>query len=96
MLNETSIPVRESVAALCELLGLDPLYVACEGRLAAIVRADDVDALLEAMHSHPLGEEAVVVGDVIADHPKTVVMRTCVGGTRIVDMLSGEQLPRIC
>lgn len=96
MLDETSIPVREPVAALCELLGLDPLYVACEGRLAAIVRADDVDALLEAMHSHPLGEEAVVVGDVIADHPKTVVMRTCVGGTRIVDMLSGEQLPRIC
>jgi len=96
MLHETSIPVREPVAALCELLGLDPLYVACEGRLAAIARADDVDALLVAMRSNSLGEESVVVGDVVADHPSTVVMRTCVGGTRIVDVLSGEQLPRIC
>lgn len=96
MLDETSIPVREPVAALCELLGLDPLYVACEGRLVAIIPADDADAVLETMRSHSLGQEAVVVGDVVRDHVNTVVMRTCVGGTRIVDELSGEQLPRIC
>ena len=96
VLDETAIPIREPVAGLCELLGLDPLYVACEGRLVAIVPAEDADTLLEAMRSHPLGEEAVVVGDVVAEHPSTVVMRTCVGGTRIVDVLSGEQLPRIC
>jgi len=96
VLNETAIPVREPVAALCELLGLDPLYVACEGRLAAIVKAGDADAVLETMHSHPLGAAAVVIGEVVADHPANVVMRTCVGGTRIVDVLSGEQLPRIC
>lgn len=95
-LDESSIPIREPVAGLCELLGLDPLYVACEGRLVAIVRADDADAVLAAMHSHPLGGEAALVGEVVADHPNTVVMRTCVGGTRIVDVLSGEQLPRIC
>ncbi len=95
-LNETAIPVREPVAALCELLGLDPLYVACEGRLAAIVKQDDVQELLKAMHAQPLGKESAVIGDVVADHPNTVVMKTCVGGTRIVDVLSGEQLPRIC
>ena len=95
-LDETAIPIREPVAGLCELLGLDPLYVACEGRLVAIVRADDADALVSAMQANPLGEQAAVVGDVVADHKNTVVMRTCVGGTRIVDVLSGEQLPRIC
>lgn len=96
VLDETAIPVRAPVAGLCELLGLDPLYVACEGRLVAIVRAENADSVLDAMHSHPLGKEAIVVGEVVADHPKTVVMRTCVGGTRIVDVLSNEQLPRIC
>lgn len=95
-LYETVIPVREPVAGLCELLGLDPLYVACEGRLVAIVPAADSKAVLEAMRSDPLGEGAVEIGEVVADHPATVVMRTCVGGTRIVDVLSGEQLPRIC
>lgn len=95
-LDEAAIPVREPVAGLCELLGIDPLYVACEGRLVAIVRCEDTEATLRAMHSHPLGKEAVVVGAVVSDHPRTVVMKTCVGGTRIVDILSGEQLPRIC
>jgi hydrogenase expression/formation protein HypE len=96
VVDENSIPIREPVAGLCELLGLDPLYVACEGRLVAVAQSDEVGNLLEAMHSHPLGAEAVVIGNVVVDHPNTVVMKTCVGGTRIVDVLSGEQLPRIC
>ena len=95
-LEETSIPVRDAVSGLCELLGLDPLYVACEGRLVAIVAASEADALVTAMRAHPLGSEATVIGSVVAEHPNTVVMRTCVGGTRIVDVLTGEQLPRIC
>ncbi|NIP86871.1 MAG: hydrogenase expression/formation protein HypE [Planctomycetales bacterium] len=96
VLDERAIPVRPAVAGLCELLGLDPFYVPCEGRLVAIVRASDTDAVLEAMRAHPRGEQAIAIGQVVADHPSTVVMKTCVGGTRIVDVLSGEQLPRIC
>ena len=96
VLEESAIPVREPVSGLCELLGLDPLYVACEGRLVAIVSADDADAVLAAMRSHPLASGAAEVGQVVDDHPNSVVMKTCVGGTRLVDVLSGEQLPRIC
>lgn len=96
ILHESAIPIRPAVAGLSELLGIDPLYVACEGRLVAIVGADEVDQVLSAMHTHPRGEQAVVIGEVVAEHPRRVSMNTCVGGTRIVDVLSGDQLPRIC
>jgi hydrogenase expression/formation protein HypE len=74
----------------------DPLYVATEGKLLAIVPPDDADKVLAALHSHPLGKGAAIIGEVRADHPGFVMMNTRVGGTRVVDMLSGEQLPRIC
>lgn len=96
VLHESAIPMRPAVAGLGELLGIDPLYVACEGRLVAIVGPEEVDQVLRAMHAHRLGEQAVVIGDVVAQHPGIVSMNTCVGGTRIVDVLSGDQLPRIC
>jgi hydrogenase expression/formation protein HypE len=96
VIDETAIPVRPAVRGLCELLGLDPLYVACEGRLVAIVAAADAAQVLAAMTAHPQGVDAKLIGHVVAEHATTVVMRTCVGGTRIVDLLSGEQLPRIC
>jgi hydrogenase expression/formation protein HypE len=95
-LNESAIPVRPEVHAACELLGLDPLYVANEGKLVAAVAAEDADRLLECMRRHPHGRNAAIVGRVVNDHPKMVVMRTLVGGARVVSMLSGEQLPRIC
>jgi hydrogenase expression/formation protein HypE len=96
LLNEARIPIDEEVKGACEILGLDPLYVANEGKLLAIVAAQDVDLVLSAMKSHPLGQHAAVIGEVTNDHPGFVMMKTRVGGTRVVDMLSGEQLPRIC
>jgi hydrogenase expression/formation protein HypE len=96
LLDEASIPIREEVKGACEILGLDPLYVANEGKLLAIVAAEDVDTALEALHARPLGKDAAVIGAVIDEHPGMVMMKTRVGGTRVVDMLSGEQLPRIC
>jgi hydrogenase expression/formation protein HypE len=96
LLNEGAIPISEEVKGACEILGLDPLYVANEGKLLAIVSAPDADRVLAAMQSHPLGREAAIIGDVTSDHPSFVMMKTRVGGIRVVDMLSGEQLPRIC
>lgn len=96
LLDEASIPISEEVKGACEILGLDPLYVANEGKLLAIVAAQDVDLLLSTMKSHPLGQQAAVIGEVTSDHPGLVMMKTRIGGTRVVDMLSGEQLPRIC
>jgi hydrogenase expression/formation protein HypE len=95
-LDETQIPISEEVKGACEILGLDPLYVANEGKLLAIVSADEVDPVLTAMRAHPLGEKAAVIGSIVDDHPGFVFMKTRIGGTRVVDMLSGEQLPRIC
>jgi hydrogenase expression/formation protein HypE len=95
-LEETSIPVREEVRGACEMLGLDPLYVANEGKLVAIVASSDAQAALRALQSHPLGQNAAMIGRVTADHPRMVVLRTSLGTTRIVDMLAGDQLPRIC
>ena len=95
-LKENQLPVRDAVAGVCELLGFDPLYVANEGKLLAFVAAEDVEAVLAAIRSDPYGREAVVIGEVTADHPCQVVMETRIGGRRIVDMLTGEQLPRIC
>jgi hydrogenase expression/formation protein HypE len=96
LLNESTIPISEEVKGACEILGLDPLYVANEGKLLAIVANDDVDVALRALRSLSLGETAAVIGEVVDEHPGFVMMKTRVGGTRVVDMLSGEQLPRIC
>ena len=95
-LDEASIPLRPEVHAACEMLGLDPLYVACEGRLIAIVPADDAARLLDAMRTHPLGRDAAIIGSVVQDHVGMVTLRSMVGGERLVAMLAGEQLPRIC
>jgi hydrogenase expression/formation protein HypE len=95
-LDEAAIPIRPDVRGACEMLGLDPLYVANEGKLLAVVPADDVDAVLAAMRAHALGRDAAVIGHVVAEHPGMVTMRSVVGGERVVTMLSGEQLPRIC
>lgn len=96
MLQEPAIPVQAMVAAACEFLGLDPLYVANEGKLLAIVAPEHAEALLAAMRAHPLGEKAAIIGSVHADDHHFVQMTTGFGGRRIVDWLSGEQLPRIC
>jgi hydrogenase expression/formation protein HypE len=93
---EDAIPVRPQVAAACELLGLDPLFVANEGKLVAVVAAEAAAALVEAMRTHPLGVDATVIGTVVEDDQRFVQMTTGFGGGRIVDWLSGEQLPRIC
>jgi hydrogenase expression/formation protein HypE len=95
-LREATIPVHESVRALCEFLGLDPLYVANEGKLLAICPAECADTLLAVMQGHSLGREAAIIGEVIADPHCFVEMATVFGGRRLVDWLSGEQLPRIC
>ena len=96
VLEETRIPIWDEVKGACEILGLDPLYVANEGKCLAIVAPEVAEAALEAMRSHPLGGEAAIIGQVVEDHPGTVILRSRVGGKRVVDMLSGEQLPRIC
>jgi hydrogenase expression/formation protein HypE len=95
-LNETSIPIHEEVRGACEILGLDPLYVANEGKCLLIVAREAGAKVLAVLKAHPLGQEAALIGEVVADHPGRVVLRSRIGGQRIVDMLSGEQLPRIC
>jgi hydrogenase expression/formation protein HypE len=95
-LREETIPIPGPVRAACEMLGLDPLHVANEGKLVAIVPAGSAAAVLAAMRAVPEGSEAVEIGRVVADHPSMVTVRTIVGSQRIVDMLVGEQLPRIC
>ncbi|MGI8820621.1 MAG: hydrogenase expression/formation protein HypE [Chthoniobacterales bacterium] len=95
-LEEASMPINEAVQGACEILGLDPLYVANEGKLLAIVAPSDAAAVLAAMRQHSLGREAAIIGEVVSDHPGFVTMTTRVGGQRVVDMMSGEQLPRIC
>jgi hydrogenase expression/formation protein HypE len=95
-LEETSIPIQEEVRGACEILGLDPLYVANEGKCLVIVAREAAEAVLAAMRDHPLGQEAAVIGGAVEDHPGKVFLRSRIGGMRVVDMLSGEQLPRIC
>ncbi|MDR3523395.1 MAG: hydrogenase expression/formation protein HypE [Acetobacteraceae bacterium] len=96
IIHENRIPVKPDVAAACELLGLDPLHVANEGKLIAIVAPAAAGDLIAAMHAHPLGRHATVIGEVIADAQCFVQMTTSFGGGRIVDWIAGEQLPRIC
>jgi hydrogenase expression/formation protein HypE len=96
VLDESALPVRPAVAAACELLGIDPLYVANEGKLIAIVAAEAADEALAALRSHSLGRDAVIVGEVREEPEGLVVLETTLGGSRIVDMLVGDPLPRIC
>ncbi len=96
VLEEKAIPVREEVRGACEILGLDPLYVANEGKCLALVDREKGEAVLEAMRSDPRGREAAIIGEVAEEPRGKVVLRSRVGGSRIVEMLSGEQLPRIC
>jgi hydrogenase expression/formation protein HypE len=93
---EERVPVGESAAALCELLGFDPLYVANEGKLLAFVDSAHAEAVLAAMREDPYGKQAVIIGEVVSAHSRRVIMETAIGGERIIDMLTGEQLPRIC
>jgi len=95
-LVESAIPIRREVRSACEVLGLDPLYVASEGKLVAVVAPEDAEAVLAVMRKHPLGERAALIGEVVAAHPGMVTQRSRIGGERIVSMLAGEQLPRIC
>jgi hydrogenase expression/formation protein HypE len=95
-LDDRSVPVRESVKGACEILGLDPLYVANEGKLVAVVGRDAADAVLDRMRNHPLGRDARCIGEVTADHPRRVLVTTEIGGTRVLDVMLGEPLPRIC
>lgn len=96
VLDERRLPIRDDVRGACEVLGIDPLYVANEGKLIAIVGRNDAEQVLAQMRRHQDGKGAQVIGEVVADHPRMVVMRTGIGGSRIVDLPLGEQLPRIC
>ncbi|MGE3538102.1 MAG: hydrogenase expression/formation protein HypE [Candidatus Tectimicrobiota bacterium] len=96
VIEERTLPIREEVKGACEILGLDPLYVANEGKLIALVDQAEAPRVLRRMHSHPDGKAAQIIGKAVAEHPGMVVMRTAIGGSRIVSPLLGEQLPRIC
>jgi hydrogenase expression/formation protein HypE len=95
-IEEAKIPVKEEVRAACELLGLDPIYVANEGKLVAIVHPEDADQILARMRKNRYGRDAAIIGEVTNQHQGKVAMKTKLGPSRIVDMLSGELLPRIC
>jgi hydrogenase expression/formation protein HypE len=96
VIHQNRIPVKPQVENICELMGFDPLYIANEGKLMAIVPKDDAKEILAAMKKDPHGRNAVIIGEVVSENAGTVLMKTAIGGIRIVDMLSGEQLPRIC
>ena len=96
VIEESALPVRAQTFGACEILGIDPLYVANEGKLLAVVAADAADEVLGVLRSHPLGQQAALVGEVRSDPPGMVVLETSFGGSRVVDMLAGDPLPRIC
>jgi len=96
LIEEEKIPVRDEVRGICELLGLDPLYLANEGKLVAVVPPHAAGKVLEAMKGHPYGEASVVIGQVLSDHPGRVIMKTTLGAHRLLEMAVGELLPRIC
>ncbi len=96
VVSEDQIPVRPQVRGAAELLGIDPMYVACEGRLVAVVDGEQAGRALAALRAHPLGEQAAVIGHIAADPPGIVLLKTAFGGTRVVDLLVGDPLPRIC
>ncbi|MES0360031.1 MAG: AIR synthase-related protein, partial [Anaerolineales bacterium] len=94
--EEGLVPLRTAVKAACEMLGMDPFYVANEGKLVAIVNGEVAEDILAAMQSHPLGKDAALIGHVVEDHPGMVLAKTGIGGSRVVDLPAGELLPRIC
>jgi hydrogenase expression/formation protein HypE len=94
--DEQAVPINLAVQSACEMLGLDPFYVANEGKLVAIVPRDDADAVLAAMRALPNGQQAAIIGEVVAQHPRIVIARTRIGAKRVVDLPAGELLPRIC
>jgi hydrogenase expression/formation protein HypE len=96
VLEEAAVPVQANVRAACEILGLDPLHIANEGKLLAIVAPEDAPAVLAAMHASPYGRDAAIVGEVLESPPEMVLLKTEVGGSRVLDMLAGDPLPRIC
>jgi hydrogenase expression/formation protein HypE len=96
VLEEKSLPVRPTVAAACELLGIDPIYVANEGKFVAVVPSDEAHDAIAALRGHPLGRDAAQLDEIREQPPGIVVLVTPIGGTRIVDMLVGDPLPRIC
>ncbi|RKY70919.1 MAG: hydrogenase expression/formation protein HypE, partial [Candidatus Latescibacterota bacterium] len=93
---EEKVPISQEVSGLCELLGIDPLYSANEGRIVAIVPHEEADEALGALRGHPLGRDAEVVGRIVEEHPGKVVLRTRVGGRRLMDLPAGDPFPRIC
>jgi hydrogenase expression/formation protein HypE len=95
-IDEDKVPVQEAVQAACDLLGFDPLYVANEGKLVAIVPGEDAEKMLAVMRRNQYGTRSTIIGEVVAEHPGRVIMTTRLGASRIVDMLTGELLPRIC
>jgi hydrogenase expression/formation protein HypE len=96
VVEEEEIPIRDQVKAVCDLLGFDPYYLANEGKLIAFVPEGEARAVLQAMQTHPLGRQAAIIGRVVAEHPGKVLLKTPIGGHRLLDPLSGEQFPRIC
>jgi hydrogenase expression/formation protein HypE len=96
VIDEAAVPVRNEVRGACEILGIDPLYVACEGRFVAVVDGAQAELAVETLRAHPLGAGAAIIGRVVADPPTLVLLNTAFGGTRIVDLLVGDPLPRIC
>jgi hydrogenase expression/formation protein HypE len=95
-LKQRDFPIDEQVASACELLGLDPLYVANEGLFIAFVSESEADAVLATLHQDENGKNARIIGSVVQEHPKQVIMESAIGGKRVISMLPGEQLPRIC
>jgi hydrogenase expression/formation protein HypE len=95
-IDESRLPVRAEVQSACELLGLDPVYVANEGKAVFVVAPEAAETVLTALHTHPLGREAARIGQVTAEHPRMLLARTAIGAERVVTMQVGEQLPRIC
>jgi len=95
-LNENDLPISQPVSAVCEILGLDPLYIANEGKVLILSPSQKVDQLLRLMKAHKYGKDACVIGEVVKDPGGKVFMETSIGGQRLIDMLAGEQLPRIC
>ena len=96
VIDEASLPIRPEVNGACEILGIDPLYVANEGRLIAVVAPEHAEAALDALREHSLGEQAAIIGEVHPNPPGMVLLDTAFGGSRVVDMLAGDPLPRIC
>jgi len=96
VISESSVPVDDPVRGLCEMLGFDPLYLANEGKVLMVVGDDDSEKVLEILRAHHLGKQSAIIGEIAPEKNKTVIIQTSVGGKRILDMPSGQQLPRIC